>query len=368
MGRHVLITGGAGFIGAHLADELLRHGHRVRVLDSLVAQVHGPAASRPEHLDPDVDFVRGDVRDATAVREALAGIDVVHHLAALVGVGQSMYAVSRYTEVNGGGTAVLLQALIERPVERLIVASSMSVYGEGLYLDERGTEVTDAVRPHSQLHRGDWEPRGRDGGRLTAVATPESKPPSIASVYALSKFDQERLSLLIGDVYRIPTIALRLFNVYGPRHAQSMPGTGVLPVFASRLLEERPPIVYEDGEQRRDFVHVHDVARAFRLAMDSEVTGGALNIGSGRAVTVNTVADMLARRLGHGRSDAEIVGRNRHGDVRHCFADIGAARRTLGYEPRVSLEDGIDGLAEWLRRTRPFDTRATEPTTAVATP
>lgn len=355
MGTRVLITGGAGFIGSHLADELLRHGHTVRVLDSLVAQVHGPGAARPAYLDPSVELVRGDVRDGEAVRRALDGVDVVFHFAALVGVGQSMYAVARYTEVNAGGTAVLLQALIERPVARLIVASSMSVYGEGLYVDARGRPVADASRDREQLRRGDWDPRGPDGGRLVPVPTPESKAPSIASVYALSKFDQERLCLLVGQAYQIPTLALRFFNVYGPRQALSNPYTGVLAIFASRLLNGRPPIVYEDGAQLRDFVHVLDVARACRLAMESPLAGQAINIGSGRAASVNDVAAALSRQLTGGQLEAELSGRSRQGDIRHCFADITAARETLRYEPHVTLEAGIAELGTWLAGAEAVD-------------
>jgi dTDP-L-rhamnose 4-epimerase len=344
----VLITGGAGFIGSHLADELLREGHRVRVLDALAEQVHGPGRARPSYLSDDVELIVGDVRDADAVRHALEDVDAVFHLAAAVGVGQSMYQVAQYTSTNALGCAVLLEALIARPVARLIVASSMSVYGEGLYETPDGRIVPGIDRPLAQLQRGEWEVHDAAGARLRPVPTTEAKPPSLASVYALSKFDQERLSLLIGRAYGIPTVALRFFNVYGSRQALSNPYTGVLAIFASRLLNGRAPMMFEDGRQRRDFVAVEDVARACRLALTSDgAVGHAINVGSGRAVTVADVAAHLSAVLG--RDIPPLVsGRYRAGDIRHCFADIGLARATLGYEPQVGLEDGLVALAGWL--------------------
>ncbi|HEX2167783.1 MAG TPA: NAD-dependent epimerase/dehydratase family protein, partial [Longimicrobiales bacterium] len=291
MSRHVLITGGGGFIGSHLADALLANGDRVRVLDCLSPQVHGEDAGRPEYLAPDVELVVGDVRDPRAVRDALARIDVVYHFAAMVGVGQSMYQINDYTSVNGLGTAVLLEALIERPVERLVVASSMSIYGEGLYRDAAGMLQAGQERTLNQLRAAEWELRGADGGILQPIATPETKTPSLSSVYALSKYDQERLCLMIGRAYGIPAVALRFFNVYGPRQALSNPYTGVLAIFSSRLLNERPPLVFEDGGQRRDFVSVHDVARACVLALDApQAAGVAINVGSGQSWTVRAIA------------------------------------------------------------------------------
>src|SRR5438128_5072494 len=207
MARHVLITGGAGFIGSHLADELLRRGYRVRALDNLLPQVHGPDAQRPDYLNREVELVVGDVRDPRMLRRALKDIDAVFHFAAMVGVGQSMYEIAQYTAVNNLGTAVLLEALIEKPVERLIVASSMSLYGEGLYRDAEGRITTSDLRPLEQLKAGDWEVRSATGEALTPLATPESKPPSLASVYALSKYDQERMCLMVGQAYGLSTVA-----------------------------------------------------------------------------------------------------------------------------------------------------------------
>ncbi|HEX6533332.1 MAG TPA: NAD-dependent epimerase/dehydratase family protein [Gemmatimonadaceae bacterium] len=345
----ILITGGAGFIGSHLADALLERGHRVRALDNLSEQVHGDGRRRPDYLDPEVELLVGDVRDPMAVRRALRGVDAVFHLAAAVGVGQSMYEITHYTDVNNRGTAVLLEALIDRPVERLVVASSMSIYGEGLYRDADGAPVTDAERSLAQLRTGRWEPEDAAGRSLAPVPTPETKPPSLASVYALSKFDQERLCLMIGRAYDIPTVALRFFNVFGPRQALSNPYTGVLAIFAARLLNEHRPAVFEDGLQRRDFVSVRDVARACVRALEvKEAAGQVFNIGSGRNYTIVDVAERIARVLGKDYIAPDVTGKYRVGDIRHCFADIARARDVLGYAPTITLENGLEGLAEWL--------------------
>lgn len=351
----VLITGGAGFVGSHLADELLQHGYRVRVLDALDAQVHA-GSERPGYLDPDVEFVHGDVRDAAAVGRALRGVDAVFHFAAAVGVGQSMYEIERYTDVNNRGTAVLLEALAAQPIGRLVVASSMSIYGEGLYADAYGREMEPPERAPAQLRSGDFEVRGPSGEALAPLPTPETKQPVPTSVYALSKLDQERLALIVGGAYDIPTVALRFFNIYGTRQALSNPYTGVLAIFASRYLNRRPPLIFEDGEQRRDFVSVRDVARACRLALQTPGIGGrSMNIGSGRSITIAEIAARMAAALGIDDLPAEITRKFRAGDIRHCFADIGLAGELLGYEPQVELADGLLELVEWLAGQRAFD-------------
>ena len=344
----VLITGGAGFIGSHLADELLGHGYSVRVLDNLAPQVHG-TNGRPDYLHPDVELVNGDVRDRQAVRKALRDVDAVYHLAAAVGVGQSMYEVAHYTDVNNMGTAVLMEALMENPVDRLVVASSMSIYGEGLYRTAGGATLAGTVRPLEQLKRGDWEVRDEQGDPLTPLPTPEDKQPALASVYALSKYDQERLCLILGEAYGIPTVALRFFNVYGPRQALSNPYTGVLAIFASRLMNDKHPLVFEDGRQMRDFVSVHDIAQACRLAMEvPEAAGQVFNVGSGEQKTVLEVAERLAAIMGKEHVKPEVTGKYRAGDIRHCFADISRARRVLGYSPRMTFDKGLEELVAWL--------------------
>jgi dTDP-L-rhamnose 4-epimerase len=356
MDKAVLIIGGAGFIGSHLADELLDCGYRVRVLDNLATQVHGPGQQRPDYLNEKVELIVGDVRDPLALRRGLQDIDAVYHLAAAVGVGQSMYEVEKYTSINNLGTAVLLEALIERPVERLIVASSMSLYGEGLYRAPDGRICAAAERTLVQLKAHEWEVRDQEGNELAPVPTPETKPPCLSSIYALSKYDQERMCLLIGRAYEIPTVALRFFNVYGTRQALSNPYTGVLAIFASRLLNDNPPLIFEDGRQRRDFVSVHDVVRACRLALEApEAPGHAFNVGSGQDTTVLEIARRMAVALGKEHISAEISGAYRMGDVRHCFADITLARQLLGYLPRVTLEDGLVELAGWLKGRTAID-------------
>jgi dTDP-L-rhamnose 4-epimerase len=349
MGKHILITGGAGFIGSHLADELIARGHRLRALDCLSPQVHGPDGKRPAYLNPELELIIGDVRDRDAVQRALKGIDAVFHLAAMVGVGQSMYQIAQYTDVNNMGTAVVLEALSERPVERFVVASSMSVYGEGLYRTPDGTLSAAVQRRLEQLKLKQWEVRNAQGEILAPLPTPETKPPSLTSIYALSKYSQERMCLMIGRVYGIPTVALRLFNVYGTRQALSNPYTGVLAIFAARLLNDRPPLIFEDGYQQRDFVSVYDVAQACRLALERpEATDRVFNVGSGRHYTIRELAQRMARALGKEHIEPEITGDYRIGDIRHCLADITLARQQLGYEPRVTLEEGLLELASWL--------------------
>jgi dTDP-L-rhamnose 4-epimerase len=347
--QKVLITGGAGFIGSHLADELLAHGYQVRVLDSLDPQVHGEDRRRPDYLAKDVELVVGDVNDRDKVDEALKGVDAVYHFAAAVGVGQSMYEVAHYTRVNNLGTAVVLEALTKHPVERLIVASSMSLYGEGLYRGHSGGPRMVGERTLEQLKSGQWEFLAEDGSVLQPMPTPETKQPALASVYALSKYDQERLCLMIGRAYNIPTVALRFFNAYGPRQALSNPYTGVLAIFASRLMNDNPPAIFEDGLQQRDFVSVYDIARACRLALETpDAAGETFNIGSGQPRTVREIAAKLAKVVGKENVQPEILGKYRVGDIRHCYADIVKAQRILGYAPQVQLEDGLVELSSWL--------------------
>ncbi len=354
MTSRVLVTGGAGFIGCHVTRLLLERGYEVRVLDSLIDQVHGGRAIQNEVLDQ-VELIRADVRDLDRVAAALEGVDSVIHLAAEVGVGQSMYAIDRYVSVNDGGTAVLFQALIDRPVARVVVASSMSIYGEGLYRSASGERMDDVIRPAQRSDAG-WDPVGPDGKRLTPMATPEWKRPNLASVYALTKYVQERLTLTVAPAYGMQGVALRLFNVYGPGQALSNPYTGVLAIFASRLHNRQRPMVFEDGEQRRDFVHVEDVARAFLLALEHpDAPGQVFNIGSGRDVSIVGVADALAGAMGVAHLTPEIMGKARTGDIRHCFADISLARDVLGFQPRRGFADSLGELAHWVREQEAED-------------
>lgn len=358
MRARVLVTGGAGFVGSHLVDALLARGDSVRVFDNLDPQVHGPERRPPEWLNRDAEFILGDMRDAEAVARALEGVDVVFHLAAAVGVGQSMYQIADYTATNTLGTAYLLQTLVDRrqSLERLVVASSMSIYGEGLYRRPDGQSPRTRRRTVEQLYHHDWELRDPDGTPLIPQATPEEKELDPTSIYALNKADQERMVLQVGAAYDIPSVALRFFNIFGPRQALSNPYTGVVAIFSARLLNGNPPLIFEDGEQSRDFVSVHDIVRALLLAAEREsAIGEAFNVGSGTAVSVNQVARTLADVLGRDL-EPEVTGRYRVGDIRHCFADIRKARQVLGYEPRISLADGMAELVEWLQeQERPRD-------------
>src|SRR3954470_4978955 len=355
--NRVLITGGAGFIGSHVADQLLLAGYRVRALDNLNPQVHGPYAKRPSYLHPSVELQIGDVRDPGAVRRALDGTESVIHLAAAIGVGQSMYEMRSYMEINSVGTATLLEQLTSHKLRRLVVASSMSVYGEGCYRAHDGAIHERVSRSVTDLKAGLWDPLDSNGEPLTPLPTPEQKLPMLNSVYALSKYDQERMCLMFGAAYGVPTVALRLFNTYGPRQALSNPYTGVLAIFAARLLNGKPPVVFEDGQQRRDFVNVRDVARGFVLALTSEAAvGHAINIASGNSLSVLEIARRLAQVLRLPQTSAEIAGRYRMGDIRHCFADTTLAGELLGYRASVSLQDGMAELAEWLQAERAVDT------------
>ncbi|HVF46159.1 MAG TPA: NAD-dependent epimerase/dehydratase family protein [Pyrinomonadaceae bacterium] len=354
---NILVTGGAGFIGSHLVDALIERGHRVRILDSLVEQVHG--ASVPAHLNPDAEFIRADVCDAAAVSKALDGIDVVYHQAAEVGVGQSMYEIVRYVKANDLGTAVLLEEMIKRPAQfkKLVVASSMSIYGEGAYRCETcNVTVNPFLRSNDQLAAHDWEFKCEScGSLLKTIGTSERKPLFPTSVYAVTKQDQEQYCLSVGRAYKIPAVAFRYFNVYGTRQALSNPYTGVCAIFSSRLLNDQAPTIFEDGEQSRDFVHVSDIVQANLLALATDKGDyQAMNIGTGRATSVKQIAELLAKGLGK-QIHPEIVGKYREGDIRHCVADISRARNLLGYEPKVSLEDGLGELLGWLGEQKADD-------------
>jgi dTDP-L-rhamnose 4-epimerase len=355
---NVLITGGAGFIGSHLADRLLAGGHRVRVLDSLDPQVHA-AGERPEYLDPDVELLVGDVRDRDVLRRALEGIDTVVHFAAAVGVGQSMYEIERYTSVNAIGAAVLLEEVVERrdAVRKLLVASSMSIYGEGQYRSPRTGEggLAPTLRPESQLAARTWEVLAEDGTPLEPEPTAETKPLRPSSIYAIGKRDHEEMTLAVGAAYGIPTVALRFFNVYGERQALSNPYTGVAAIFASRLLNDRPPLVFEDGNQTRDFVDVRDVARCCELALTSDgADGQTLNVGTGLPTSVLDVARVIAEGLGK-EIEPEVVSQYRAGDIRHCYADTRLAERLLGFHAEIPFESGMDDLLGWLETQEAAD-------------
>lgn len=347
----MLVTGGAGFVGTHLIDALVAQGDEVRVFDNLDPQVHGPARRTPSWLAPGVELIVGDMRDRDAVARVIRDTDVIYHLAAAVGVGQSMYQIADYTATNTLGTANLLQEIVDQKIEleRLVVASSMSIYGEGRYVTADGRDAGVVRRNEAQLRSHDWEPRDADGSQLSPRPTNEEKPLDPTSIYALNKADQEKMVLQIGAAYGIPSTALRFFNIYGPRQSLSNPYTGVAAIFSSRLLNGNAPLIFEDGGQSRDFTSVHDIARGLLLASERpEAVGQVFNLGSGRSTSIREIALTLARVL-----DTDVVpeinGRYRVGDIRHCYADITRARTMLGFEPQVSLEQGMLELVGWLQ-------------------
>jgi dTDP-L-rhamnose 4-epimerase len=347
----VLVTGGAGFIGSHVVDVLVGQGRDVRVLDKLVEQVHGSGG--PRHLPSTVDLVSASVTDRDAVRRALQGVHQVVHLAAEVGVGQSMYEVHRFVDANTSGTALLLDVLANErhAVSKIVVASSCSIYGEGSYGCARHGAVAPRLRTAAQLREHDWEPRCPEcGNSLSPVPTVEDKPLHPPSVYAISKMDQELLTLTVGAAYGIGATALRFFNVYGPRQALSNPYTGVAAIFSSRLLNGQAPLVYEDGHQMRDFVHVRDVARATVAALESEAAdGAAINIGTGRPTSILQAGHLIADALGV-PIEPEVTGSFRVGDVRHCWADTARATKLLGFTAEHDFRaDGVQELVEWVR-------------------
>ncbi len=355
----ILVTGGGGFIGSHLADRLVAGGHRVTALDLWEPQVHG---KRPRpYRNPAVRYVTGDVRRRADIRRTLAGTDVLFHFAAQVGVGQSMYEIDRYVDHNVRGTGVLLEEVLamRRRPRRIVVASSMSIYGEGRYRC-RSCGLTDGVqRRVSDLERKRWEPRCPSCEKpLAAAGTPEGKALDCASVYAVTKRDQEELVLAVGRAYGIPAVALRFFNVYGPRQSLANPYTGVMAIFLSQILNGNPPGIYEDGLQTRDFLSVHDIARCGAWLVGSDrLDGQAVNLGTGRATPVLEVARLLARLCG-ARVSPRILGAFRAGDIRHCVADN---RRLVGagFAPRVTLEEGMRELVAWARATGAVDRTAT---------
>jgi dTDP-L-rhamnose 4-epimerase len=353
---HVLVTGGAGFIGSHTVEGLLKKGHRVRVLDSFVEQVHGAS---PRKLPQEVELIKGDVRDRSAVAKSLNDIEVVFHLAAEVGVGQSMYQIHRYVDTNTTGTAVLLEELVARreQIKKLVVASSMSIYGEGAYIcPSTGKMISPQPRTTKQLAKRQWELRCDEcEEELKPIATPETKPLHSTSVYAVSKKDQEEYCLIVGKAYEIPTVALRYFNIYGPGQSLSNPYTGAIAIFSSRLMNNHPPLIFEDGFQSRDFTNVADVVQANVLAMESDAADyEAINVGTGVATPIRDIVPMVGEGLGV-QLEPQIVEKFREGDIRHCVADISKARKLLGYEPKVALKDGITNLLGWLKQQEATD-------------
>lgn len=354
----ILVTGGAGFVGSHLVDGLVEKGYQVRVLDNLDPQVHGPEGKRPDYLNKQAEFIKADIRDPDALSKAIKGVDIISHQAAAVGVGQSMYKIHHYTQVNDCGTAQLLELLVslKNNVKKLIIASSMSAYGEGAYLCKNCGKVYPELRPDGQLLARRWEVVcAKCKGLLKPIGTDEEKPLRPTSVYAINKRTQEELCLSVGRAYKIPTVALRYFNIYGPRQALSNPYTGVIAIFASRLLNKHDPMVFEDGLQTRDFVHVKDIVQANLLAIEQSAADyDYFNVGSGEAISILDIAKILITKL---KSDNQpvLVGKFRAGDIRHCYSDIGKIKERFRFIPKVKFSEGIVDLVQWVKEQRAED-------------
>jgi len=354
----VLVTGGAGFIGSHLVDRLIEDSHEVVVLDNLEPQVHGSGESLPDYYNDNARFIKGDVRNSDDVKKALQDVEIVFHQAAMVGIGQSMYQIKKYVDVNTMGTANLLEAILEKKdqIQKLIVASSMSIYGEGSYTCQSCGVVFPSLREKAQMQKNDWEmscPQCR--GKASPVNTSEGKPLESTSIYAITKKDQEEMCLTFGRAYQIPTVALRYFNVYGPRQSLSNPYTGVCAIFSSRIKNNHPPIIYEDGLQSRDFVSVYDIVQANILAMQNdEMNYGTFNVGTGTATSITGVSEVLSTLYGN-ESKPQIEKKFRSGDIRHCFADISKIKE-FGYKSHVSFEKGMQELVDWGKTVEATDT------------
>ncbi len=350
----ILVTGGGGFIGSHLVDLLLEKGHQVTIIDSIEEQVHGAGHKRPEYLARDVELIVDDILNRNKMSEIIKRVDAIVHLAAMVGVGQSMYQIDRYVNVNTHGTALLLDILVNdsTPVKKLVVASSMSVYGEGKYVCRKCDVVYyPSQRSPEDLAEKKWDHRcPKCGLVLDHVPTDEEALLKPTSIYAMSKRHQEEMCLVTGRTYKIPTVALRFFNVYGPRQALSNPYTGVCAIFSSRILNNKPPFIFEDGKQLRDFVHVRDVAKGILLALErNDADYLPVNIGTGNSISVEDIAGMLIELYGKDMR-AVISQEFRTGDIRHCYPDISRARDLLGFKPEVQFKNGLAELVEWAEK------------------
>lgn len=348
--EHVLVTGGAGFVGSHIVDELIEHGYEVTVLDNLDEQVHD---GEPNYLNEEAEYVWGDIRDQELITKLLRDVDAVSHQASKVGVGQSMYEIEEYVDVNVTGTARMLDIIANEEIEldRFVIASSMSAYGEGEYYCSDCDEPRyPGLRDVEQFEAQEWELSCDDcGSRLDPVPTTESKPLDSDSIYAITKKNQEEMCLSVGRAYDIPVVALRYFNIYGERQALDNPYTGVCAIFSSRIKNDRQPLIFEDGDQTRDFIHVSDIARANRFALtEADAVGRAINIGTGDPTSITELAEELIRRYGEENElSPKVTNKFRSGDIRHCYADVSLAEDLLGFEAQVSLETGLERLVSW---------------------
>jgi len=350
----VLVTGGAGFIGSHTADLLIERGYQVTILDNLEPQVHGRERKPPYYINKNAILIYGDVLDRELLTKTIREVDAIIHLAAMVGVGQSMYQIERYVNANTRGTSNILDALVntENNIKKLVVASSMSIYGEGKYHCKKcASNVYPGLRNETQLEKKQWNHFCPTCGYpLTSLPTDEEKPLLSTSIYAMTKRHQEEMCLLTGKTYGIPTVALRYFNIYGSRQALSNPYTGCAAIFTSRILNNKPPYIFEDGNQTRDFIHVKDIAKANLNALEpNNADYQAINIGTGKPLSIKALAETLTKLYNKPNLKPYISNEYRKGDIRHCYADVQRARKLLNFKPTISLEDGLTELAEWAK-------------------
>lgn len=346
--KNILVTGGAGFIGSFLVDELIKLGYQVRILDNLEKQIH--QGKKPKYLNKNAEFIKGDVRNISDLKKSIIGVDVVFHLAAAVGVGQSNYQIRKYVDVNILGTANLLELLVntKHQIRKLIAISSMTGYGEGNYQCNKCGIVRPPLREESQLLKKDWNLYCPNCKKVVSpIPTDETALDYPNSIYGFSKKAQQDMALIIGKLYNIPTVVLRGFNIYGPRQSLSNPYTGVSAIFISRLKNNQPLIVFEDGLQSRDFVSVHDAVNAFILSLEKDQSNyQSINIGSGKGTTILEIAQTLSKLMKK-NSQIFVNHQYRKNDIRHCFADISKAKKLLTWEPKIDLNQGLKELIEW---------------------
>lgn len=355
--KSILVTGGAGFIGSHLVDGLIVKGYSVRVLDNLYKQIH-PTGKLPAYFNKKAQFIKGDVTRRADWQKALEGIDAVFHLAAAVGVGQSMYEIEHYVKVNSLGTAIFLDILANsnHTVKKIVVAASMSSYGEGTYSCKQCGLVRPPLRSEENLQKKDFNvycPNCTDV--VTPVSTSETALQNCNSIYAIGKKNQEEMILNIGRAYNIAAVSLRYFNVYGPRQSLSNPYNGVVAIFMSRIKNGKPPVINEDGLQTRDFIHIKDVTAANIVALESDGANfEVFNVGSGKPTTIKQIAQLLAK-IYKSNISPEITYKTRKLDVRHCFADISKIKRLVGWQSKLRLEEGLAEVVVWAAREESED-------------
>jgi len=346
--KKILVTGGCGFIGSHLVDKLVELGFEVKVYDFLEPQVH--CNGRPSYLNKHAQYLFKDIRDQNSLSKALKDREIVFHLASQVGVGQSMYEVSKYVSHNEYGTAVLLDRIVntKNKVKKILVASSMSIYGEGAYRCSKCGVVYPGLRSVDKIKKKDWQVYCDScRKKLIPIPTPEIKPLNPVSVYSINKRSQEELCLSIGRAYKIPTVALRYFNAFGPRQSLSNPYTGVGAIFLSRVKNDNPPCIYEDGFQARDFIYISDLVEANILAMKKpQADYKIFNVGRGEPITILKIAQTIIKLLNK-KIKPKVLNKFRNGDIRCCYADITKIKKYLGFSPKVSFEQGMKKLINW---------------------